>query len=128
MTSHSKILSPTRPHDIPGRSFADCMYLSCRERRPAAPAELCAILTTGVDVEAGWNVVRGVCSRGVGVDGKRPEKTLRTNRRREGGRVNMTQKKEFRNNNWGGMGGRDGGTCVMAESARSRSSAEIKLT
>jgi len=39
MTSHSKTLSPTRPQEMPGRSFACCISFSCRARRTAAPAE-----------------------------------------------------------------------------------------
>jgi hypothetical protein len=50
MTSHSKTLSLTNPHDIPGMSFADCISFSCRESRPAAPAEFIAMLIGIVDV------------------------------------------------------------------------------
>jgi hypothetical protein len=41
MTSHSKmLLSLTRPHEMPGRSFADCICFSCRLSSEPAAAEL----------------------------------------------------------------------------------------
>ena len=48
MTSHSKILLPTRPQLIPGMSLSLCMSLSWRLRSPEA-AEL-AMMGEG----AGW--------------------------------------------------------------------------